>query len=107
MYNPELKLINEILSWFGLGGVAWLQDPNTAMLSVVITTVWWTIGFNFLLYLAALQNIPEHLYEAASLDGAGSWRKFASITLPQLRSEEHTSELQSRGHLVCRLLLEK
>ena len=84
MYNPELGLINEILSWFGLGGVAWLQDPNTAMLSVVITTVWWTIGFNFLLYLAALQNIPEHLYEAASLDGAGSWRKFASITLPQL-----------------------
>lgn len=84
MYNPELGLINEFLGWFGLDGVAWLQDPNTAMLSVVITTVWWTIGFNFLLYLAALQNIPEQLYEAASLDGAGGWRKFASITLPQL-----------------------
>ena len=50
---------------------------------MVITTVWWTIGFNFLLYLAALQNIPEHLYGRLARR-AGSWRKFASITLPRL-----------------------
>mgnify|MGYP003769913417 CR=1 FL=1 len=84
MYNPQLGLINTFLGWFGISGPAWLQDPNTAMIAVVITTVWWTIGFNFLLYLAALQNIPDQLYEAASLDGAGGWRKFLSITLPQL-----------------------
>ena len=84
MYNPQLGLINEVLGWVGITGPAWLQDPSTAMISVVVTTVWWTIGFNFLLYLAALQNIPQQLYEAAALDGAGGWRKFASITLPQL-----------------------
>ena len=84
MYNPQLGLINTFLGWFGIQGPAWLQDPGTAMIAVVITTVWWTIGFNFLLYLAALQNIPDQLYEAASLDGAGGWRKFLSITLPQL-----------------------
>lgn len=84
MYNPQLGLINTFLGWFGIAGPAWLQDPSTAMIAVVITTVWWTIGFNFLLYLAALQNIPDQLYEAASLDGAGGWRKFLSITLPQL-----------------------
>lgn len=84
MYNPQLGLVNTVLGWVGITGPAWLQDPNTAMLAVVVTTVWWTIGFNFLLYLAALQNIPDQLYEAASLDGAGAWRKFLSITLPQL-----------------------
>ncbi|MFC7374953.1 carbohydrate ABC transporter permease [Brachybacterium sp. GCM10030267] len=84
MYNPQLGLINTFLGWFGVTGPAWLQDPGTAMIAVVVTTVWWTIGFNFLLYLAALQNIPDHLYEAASLDGAGGLRKFLSITLPQL-----------------------
>jgi multiple sugar transport system permease protein len=84
MYNPQLGLINTFLGWFGIEPVAWLQDPNTAMISVVVMTVWWTIGFNFLLYLAALQNIPDTLYEAAALDGAGTWRKLWSITLPQL-----------------------
>jgi multiple sugar transport system permease protein/raffinose/stachyose/melibiose transport system permease protein len=80
MYNPQLGLINSILG----GQTAWLTDANTAMISVVITTVWWTTGFNFLLYLAALQNIPETQYEAAALDGAGKWRQLFSITIPQL-----------------------
>ncbi len=80
MYNPQLGLVNSILG----GQTAWLTDSNTAMISVVITTVWWTVGFNFLLYLAALQNIPEQQYEAASLDGAGKWRQLFSITIPQL-----------------------
>ncbi|WP_010532938.1 carbohydrate ABC transporter permease [Brachybacterium squillarum] len=84
MLNPQLGLVNTALGWFGIEGKAWLQDPSTAMIAVVVTTVWWTVGFNFLLYLAALQNIPEQLYEAASLDGAGRWRQFVSITVPQL-----------------------
>jgi ABC-type sugar transport system permease subunit len=80
MYNPQLGLINAVLG----GQTAWLTDSNTAMISVVVTTVWWTVGFNFLLYLAALQNIPETQYEAAALDGAGKWRQLFSITIPQL-----------------------
>ncbi|WP_299166814.1 carbohydrate ABC transporter permease [uncultured Arthrobacter sp.] len=84
MYNPQLGLINDALSTFGIAPVPWLNDPNVAMWSIVIATVWWTVGFNFLLYLAAMQNIPQQHYEAASLDGAGGWRQFFSITLPQL-----------------------
>jgi multiple sugar transport system permease protein len=84
MYNPQLGLVNEVLGWVGIEPKAWLQDPSTAMMSVVVTTVWWTVGFNFLLYLSALQNIPDHQYEAAALDGASTTRQFFSITLPQL-----------------------
>lgn len=84
MYNPQLGLVNSFTGIFGMEPVAWLQDPRYAMVGVVIATVWWTVGFNFLLYLAALQNIPEQQYEAAALDGAGPWRAFFSITLPQL-----------------------
>src|SRR5699024_10792854 len=84
MLNPQLVLVNTVLDWVSIEPIAWLQDPNTAMISVLLATVWWTVGCNFLLYLPALQNIPEQLYEAAPLDGAGSWRKLVSITLPQL-----------------------
>jgi multiple sugar transport system permease protein len=84
MYNPQLGLINDSLSKIGIPKVAWLNDPNVAMWAIVIATLWWTVGFNFLLYLAAMQNIPHQHYEAASLDGAGAWRQFFSITLPQL-----------------------
>ncbi|WP_435531393.1 carbohydrate ABC transporter permease [Ruania halotolerans] len=84
LYNPQLGLLNTMIGWVGIEPIQWLNDENWAMHGVVIATVWWTIGFNFLLYLAALQAIPDQLYEAASLDGAGTWRKFTSITLPQL-----------------------
>lgn len=84
MYNPQLGLINDALAGIGLPKVAWLNDPGVAMWAIVIATLWWTVGFNFLLYLAAMQNIPAQHYEAASLDGAGGWRQFFSITLPQL-----------------------
>ncbi|WBU37962.1 carbohydrate ABC transporter permease [Homoserinibacter sp. YIM 151385] len=84
IFNPQFGAANGVLAWFGMPPQAWLQDADTAMVSVVIATVWWTVGFNFLLYLAALQNIPAQQYEAASLDGAGTWRKLVSITLPQL-----------------------
>ncbi|MFC5825036.1 carbohydrate ABC transporter permease [Nonomuraea insulae] len=86
LYNPELGLINSILGLFGSEGEKWLQDPNVAMFSIAITTTWWTLGFNFLLYLAALQNIPATVYEAASIDGAGKWRQLFSVTIPLLRN---------------------
>jgi multiple sugar transport system permease protein len=84
IFNPQVGAANNILAFFGLEPLAWLQNPETNMLSIVIATVWWTVGFNFLLYLAAMQNIPPQQYEAASLDGASAWRQFWSITLPQL-----------------------
>ena len=84
MYNPQLGLVNYMLGAVGVDPVAWLQDPTWAMFAVVVMTTWWTVGFNFLLYLTALQNIPEQQYEASALDGAGRWRQLRSITVPQL-----------------------
>ncbi|MEV5612731.1 sugar ABC transporter permease [Streptomyces sp. NPDC052225] len=84
LYQPDLGLYNHLLDALGLGQLAWLSDESVAMWAVALTTLWWTVGFNFLLYLAALQSIPDHLYEAAAIDGAGAWRRLWSITLPQL-----------------------
>ena len=85
LYVEDFGLLNQALGLFGAEGLGWLTDESTAMWSVVLTTVWWTVGFNFLLYLAALQSIPGHLYEAAALDGAGAWARLRHVTLPQLR----------------------
>lgn len=85
LYQPELGLGNQLLTSLGVEPVGWLSDESVAMWSVALLTVWWTVGFNFLLYLAALQSLPDTLYEAAALDGAGAWRRLWSITLPQLR----------------------
>ena len=85
LMQGDFGFINGILDFAGLPKVGWLSDENVALLSVVLITVWWTVGFNFLLYLSALQAIPESVYEAAALDGAGGWRRTASITLPLLK----------------------
>lgn len=85
LFNSDVGFVNYWLGELGLGEVGWLTDTEVAMWSIVILTVWWTIGFNFLLYLASLQAIPDLLYEAAEVDGAGFWRKLFSVTLPQLR----------------------
>lgn len=89
MYQPDGGLINHYLQMLGFQNAEtptlWLQDEGRAMWSVVVTTVWWTIGFNFLLFLAALQTIPKDVYEASSIDGAGSWRQLRHITLPLLK----------------------
>ncbi|MDU0348743.1 sugar ABC transporter permease [Actinomyces sp. MRS3W] len=85
LFNSDVGFINYWLQQLGLDKVGWLTDVDVAMWSMVILTVWWTVGFNFLLYLSSLQAIPDLLYEAAEVDGAGFWRKLWSITLPQLR----------------------
>ncbi|MEE1802732.1 sugar ABC transporter permease [Streptomyces sp. JV176] len=82
LFNPGTGMINHV---FGLD-TPWLTDQAYAMLAVVIETLWWTVGFSFLLYLAALQGIPGHLYEAAKLDGANAWHRMVHITLPLLRN---------------------
>ena len=85
-FQPDIGLFNTWLGNIGIAPVGWLTDEGVAMLSIALVTVWWTVGFNFLLYLAALQGIPSTLYEAATIDGAGGWRRLFSITLPQLRN---------------------
>jgi multiple sugar transport system permease protein len=86
IYQPGFGLINSYLSGLGLGEVNWLGQPFVAMVSIVIATVWWTVGFNFVLYLAGLQEIPRELYEAAATDGATPGQQLRRITLPLLTS---------------------
>ncbi|GAC1360734.1 MAG: sugar ABC transporter permease [Ktedonobacteraceae bacterium] len=84
LYQPGFGLVNGILAGTGLKEVNWLSDPHIALVSVVILTVWWTIGFNFVLYLAGMQQIPQDLNEAAALDGAGAWARIRWVTIPLL-----------------------
>lgn len=84
MYQPETGLVDTYLGKLGIEPVGWLSNPGVAMISIVILTVWWTLGFNFILYLAGLQEIPRQLYEAAALDGAGPWEQMRRITIPLL-----------------------
>jgi multiple sugar transport system permease protein len=85
MYTPETGLISHAFGWLGLTAPDFLGSVNGAWFSVVLLTVWWTFGFNFILYLAALQDIPGELYEAASLDGASPLQQIARLTIPLLR----------------------
>lgn len=84
LFQTDFGFINGGLEAIGLDRVNWLQEPGSAMLGVVILTTWWTVGFNYLLYLAALQGIPPELYEASSIDGASGWKQLVQITLPLL-----------------------
>jgi multiple sugar transport system permease protein len=86
LFQPDFGLINSYLNSLGLGQVNWLGQPGVAMISVVIATVWWTLGFNFVLYLAGLQEIPRELYEAAATDGATAWQQTRRLTIPLLKS---------------------
>jgi multiple sugar transport system permease protein len=85
IFSPETGLWNSLETALGDAEPApVLGTPNLAMIGIAVTTVWWTIGFNFILYLAGLQDIPRELYEAASVDGASQWQQIRSITIPLL-----------------------
>jgi len=84
LYHPHYGLLNHALGLVGLGPVDWLGDPRFAMPAIIILAVWKNFGYNMLIFLAGLQTIPDELYEAASIDGAGAWRRFRHITLPGL-----------------------
>ncbi|HEX4258743.1 MAG TPA: sugar ABC transporter permease [Streptosporangiaceae bacterium] len=84
IYEPGYGLLAGFFNLIGVGSPAWLSDPNVAIYSIVIVTVWWTIGFNFVLYLAGLQEIPRDLYEASGLDGASRWQQTWRLTIPML-----------------------
>ena len=84
LLNPDRGLIAGFLGWFGIDGIAFLSDPNLAMPAIIATTIWWSVGFNMVLFLAGLQDIEPTYYEAASLDGANYWQRFRNITVPGL-----------------------
>jgi ABC-type sugar transport system permease subunit len=84
LYNRS-GLLNVALAWLGLSPVGWLADPQWALFSVVIASVWQGFGFETVVFLAALQSIPRELYEAATVDGANAWHRFLAITVPSLR----------------------
>lgn len=84
LFRTDFGFLNGMLGAVGIAPIDWLGEPNTAMAAIVILTTWWTIGFNYLLYLAALQGIPPELYEASAIDGANAWKQFTRITLPLL-----------------------
>ena len=84
-FDPGPGLFNQILDLFHLPGLAWLDSPATALVSLVIVSTWMNMGTATLIYLAALQNIPPELYEAAGIDGAGIWKRIRHVTIPQTR----------------------
>lgn len=84
IYHPHYGLLNAALGLVGIGPVDWLGNPSTAMPAIILLSVWKNFGYNMLVFLAGLQSIPEELYEAAALDGAGAWHRFRYITLPML-----------------------
>jgi len=87
MFNDQFGVVNDLLKRAGFvdQGLAWIADPDTALLTIVIVEVWKTTPFMTLLLLAGLQTIPAEIYEAAEVDGAGAWARFWRITLPLLK----------------------
>jgi multiple sugar transport system permease protein len=84
LFNTRYGLVNHALAVLGLNPVDWLGDPHWAMPTIIAFAVWKNFGYNMIILLAGLQAIPEDLYEAARLDGAGAWAQFRHITLPLL-----------------------
>lgn len=85
VFNTDNGLLNIMLGWIGIGPIPWLVDPDWAMASLCIVSVWRSVPFATVILLAAMQGVPETLYEAAKIDGAGEVRQFAFITVPLIR----------------------
>lgn len=85
LLNTEYGLINYALSFIGISKIRWLQEPVLMLPSLTLASLWESFGFPMLIFLAGLADIPSHLYDAAKVDGANSWRSFWHITLPLLR----------------------
>lgn len=83
IFGTQFGLLNAVLSMFGIERVSWLGDPNIVLISFILMSIWGS-GANMLIYLGALQGVPTELYEAAEVDGAGSFRKFFKITVPMI-----------------------
>jgi len=84
MYNPQFGIFNVLLKLIGLPEQPWLMSSHTALTSIIIFSIWKTLGYNVIIYLAGLQAIPPQFYEAATIDGAGPVAQFFRITIPLL-----------------------
>lgn len=84
IYHPNFGILNFFLGLIGINPIDWLGDPFWAMPSIIILAVWKNFGYNMIIFIAGLQNIPEELYEAADIEGANAFQKFIHITLPML-----------------------
>jgi multiple sugar transport system permease protein len=84
VYHPRFGLLNYALSFLGIGQTDWLGDPSWAMPAIILMAVWKNFGYNMVIFIAGLQNIPRELYEAAEIDSANKWQQFYSVTLPML-----------------------
>ncbi len=84
IYHPRFGIINYVLGLIGLTPIDWLGDPAFSMPALILMAVWKNFGYNMIIFIAGLQNIPEDLYEAADIEGASAWQQFWSITIPQL-----------------------
>ncbi|MCT2537117.1 sugar ABC transporter permease [Aquibacillus koreensis] len=84
LFNPTSGVLNYLLNLVGLESIQWLTDPNWALVSVSMMTIWLSLGLDYIILLAGLQAIPKELYESAKIDGAGSFRIFSKITIPML-----------------------
>ena len=85
VFIPNVGLLSTIYGWFGATAPAFISDPDLAMIGIAIATVWWCIGLPMMLFLSALQQIPQDIYEAAALDNANRWQTLRSITLPSIK----------------------
>lgn len=85
LLSTQFGVINYFLSFLGVHPINWLGDPNLVIPALSLTTVWWGFGFPMLIFIAGIQGIPDHLYEAARIDGADGWQAFRFITMPLLR----------------------
>ncbi|MEV5322310.1 sugar ABC transporter permease [Streptomyces sp. NPDC052687] len=86
LLDGNIGLVNHYLGLLGLpDDIQWTTDTPAAWWALVLVTVWWTLGFNAVIYLAGLQDIPAELYESAKVDGADAWQRFLHVTLPGLR----------------------
>lgn len=85
LYHPQYGLLNWLLGGIGVGPIDWLGNPTLAMPAIMLVAIWKGFGYNMLVFIAGLQGIPDDLYEAARLDGAGWWQQFRHVTLPMLR----------------------
>lgn len=82
LFHPSVGMLNYWLDLAGMDPIFWLADPNWALLSVCIVTVWMNLGFVYIVMLGALKGIPPEIYESAKIDGAGAWRTFFRISIP-------------------------
>ncbi|MBY5164163.1 carbohydrate ABC transporter permease [Salsipaludibacter albus] len=85
MLNPDIGLVNRTLALVGIDGPSWLNDPSTALPSIIVMAIWRNLGQSMIIFLAGLKGVPGVLYEASRVDGATFWQRFRWITLPQLR----------------------